>query len=87
MKTARFEVLSQREVERIHATSVEVLQDVGIRVDYQTARDLFRQAGAQVDDGSRCVRIPESLVRWAGCAAAPWPGRRLRRTQPDQIPQ
>ena len=65
MKTARFEVLDQNEVERIHAASMEILSAVGIKVDYQTARDLFRQAGAEVDDEAQCVRIPEELVQWA----------------------
>jgi len=65
MKTARFEVLSQQEVDRIHTASMEVLASVGIKVDYPTARDLFREAGAQVEDEKQCVRIPEALVRWA----------------------
>ena len=33
MKTARFEVLSQAEVERIHAASMEILAEVGIKVN------------------------------------------------------
>ena len=33
MRTARFEVLSHAEVERIHAASMELLATVGIRVD------------------------------------------------------
>ena len=65
MATARFEVLGQDEVERIHAASMEILSAVGIKVDYQTARDLFRQAGAEVDDETQCVRIPEELVQRA----------------------
>jgi len=65
MKATRFEVLSQQEIERIHSASMEVLAEVGIRVDYRTARDLFREAGAEVDDDEACVRIPEDLVRWA----------------------
>lgn len=65
MATARFEVLTQSEVERIHAASMEILSAVGIEVDYQTARDLFRQAGAEMDDDAQCVRIPEELVQWA----------------------
>jgi trimethylamine--corrinoid protein Co-methyltransferase len=62
MRAARFEVLSPREVERIHNASMDVLATVGIKVDYATARDLFRQAGAEVDDERACVRIPEELV-------------------------
>jgi len=64
MKTV-FEVLSKEEVERIHAASMEILQTVGIKVDYAVARNLFRQAGAVVDDEAQSVRIPETLVRWA----------------------
>jgi trimethylamine--corrinoid protein Co-methyltransferase len=65
MKTTRFEVLSQQEVARIHSASMEVLATVGIKVDYGTVRDLFRGAGAEVDDDQGCVRIPEALVRRA----------------------
>lgn len=65
MKTARLEVLSQQEIERIHAASMEILSEIGIKVDYGKARELFHQAGAQVHDETQAVRIPESLVRWA----------------------
>jgi trimethylamine--corrinoid protein Co-methyltransferase len=65
MKTARFEVLSQQEIERIHAASMEILSQVGIKVDHGKARELFGQAGAQVDEGTQAVRIPERLVQWA----------------------
>ena len=65
MKTARFEVLSPDEVERIHGASMQVLGGVGVKVDYAPARDLFRRAGADVDTSSNIVRIPEDLVRWA----------------------
>ena len=65
MKTRRFEVLSQSEVERIHAASMEILAEVGIKVSYQTARDVYREAGAIVDDQAESVKIPEKLVNYA----------------------
>ncbi|MFC2023465.1 trimethylamine methyltransferase family protein [Chloroflexota bacterium] len=65
MKTARFKVLSNEEVEQIHAASMEVLSSVGVKVEWRPARDIFREAGAEVDDDGQCVRIPETLVRWA----------------------
>jgi len=65
MKTQRFEVLSQAEVERIHAASMEILAEVGIKVGYKTARDAYRKAGAFVDDKAESVKIPASLVEWA----------------------
>ncbi|MCP4534765.1 MAG: hypothetical protein GY831_26535, partial [Delftia sp.] len=53
----------QQEIERIHAASMEILADVGIKVDYGKARELFRQAGAQVDEEMHVVHIPASLVQ------------------------
>lgn len=65
MKIARFEVLSQDEVERIHAASMEILAEVGIKVNYKKAREIFRKAGADVDEETMAVKLPEKLVRWA----------------------
>jgi trimethylamine--corrinoid protein Co-methyltransferase len=65
MRTQRFEVFSQAEVERIHAASMEVLAKVGIKVEYRTARELFKEAGAVVDEETFAVKIPEKMVRWA----------------------
>ena len=65
MRTARFKVLGQEEVERIHAASMEVLATVGVKVEWGPARKIFGEAGAGVDDDAQCVRIPEKLVRWA----------------------
>ncbi|MFN2165681.1 MAG: trimethylamine methyltransferase family protein, partial [Anaerolineae bacterium] len=48
MKTARFDVLSPDEVKRIDRASMQVLAEVGLKVDYAPAQDLFRQAGADV---------------------------------------
>ena len=53
----RFEVLSSEEVQRIHTASMDVLWTVGIRVDYPFARELFRSAGAQVDEEQRAPWI------------------------------
>ena len=44
MKT-RFEVLSREEIEQIHAASLAVLAEVGIKVDYRKAQELFREEG------------------------------------------
>jgi len=62
MKTTLYEVLSNTEVERIHSASMEVLETIGVKVDYKTAREIFRHAGAIVDDERNNVRLPEALV-------------------------
>jgi trimethylamine--corrinoid protein Co-methyltransferase len=65
MKPAYFEVLSPAEVQQIDAASMDILENVGVRVDLKRARDAFGEAGARVDEGARSVRIPEKLVRSA----------------------
>ena len=65
MKTARLEVLSQNEVERIHAASMEILAEVGIKVNFKKARKIFQEAGSVIDEENEAVKIPEKLVRQA----------------------
>ncbi len=65
MKTQRFEVLSQTELERIDAASMEILAEIGIQVPYKKARDIYQEAGAIVDEETNAVKLPEKLVRWA----------------------
>lgn len=62
---ARFEVLSKSEIEEIHAGSMTVLAERGLKVEYGKARELFREAGCVVDDQQKAIRIPEKLVLWA----------------------
>jgi trimethylamine--corrinoid protein Co-methyltransferase len=65
MRPAHFEVLSTEEIQRIDAASMEILGTVGLRVDLKRARDVFREAGAHVDEAARSVRIPQEVVRSA----------------------
>ena len=54
------ELLTQEQVQRIHDASLEILEDVGLRVRYEPARDLFKQHGCSVD-GER-VKLPRAVV-------------------------
>jgi trimethylamine---corrinoid protein Co-methyltransferase len=65
MKTTRFEVLSPDEVQRIHEASMQILETVGVHLEWKTAQEIFREAGAQVEEETARVRIPESLVQTA----------------------
>lgn len=62
---SKFEVLAQDEIEEIHAASMEILSEKGLKVEYNRARKLFREAGCRVDDVEKSVRIPEKLISWA----------------------
>ena len=62
MKTAALQVLSALEVETIHNTSMQILQEVGIKVEFLFARRLFADAGAKVDEERETVYLPEKVL-------------------------
>ena len=53
-------LLTQEQVERIHDAALEILEDVGLKVRYEPARDVFAKHGCSVD-GER-VKFPRSVV-------------------------
>ncbi|MBT5266107.1 MAG: trimethylamine methyltransferase family protein [Rhodospirillaceae bacterium] len=61
---------SDDQTEQIHRTALRVIEELGIRVLHDGARDRFRKAGATVDETSQMVRIDSVLVERA-LATAP----------------
>ena len=64
------EVLSQGDIDAIHAETLEVLEQAGVFVEDDEALDLFSDGGAAVDRETRLVRIPGEVVE-AAVAACP----------------
>jgi trimethylamine--corrinoid protein Co-methyltransferase len=56
------EVLSEEQVERIHAASMRILEEHGLEFLNDTALDILAGAGASVDRGTRRVRFDRGLV-------------------------
>lgn len=56
------DVFSKDELEQIHSASLELLRDVGIKVDSDKARAILRENGAEVRDDSHFVKFSESLI-------------------------
>jgi len=56
------EILSADEVEAIHETSLSILEEQGIRILLEDARDRLARAGAQVDPETLRVRFDRGLV-------------------------
>ena len=54
------ELLTQEQVERIHQASLEILEEVGLKVRYEPAREVFAKHGWSVD-GER-VKLPREVV-------------------------
>jgi trimethylamine--corrinoid protein Co-methyltransferase len=61
MKT-KLQVLSEEEKARIHEATLKILSTTGVRVDTAKGRSILRKAGAEVDENSRVVRLPRTLV-------------------------
>lgn len=58
-------LLNESNLEQIHLATLEVLEDVGIRIDCEEALDVFRKAGAWVEGDKKIVHIPRFLVESA----------------------
>jgi trimethylamine--corrinoid protein Co-methyltransferase len=57
-----YKPLSDEAIEKIHQTNLKVFDEVGIQVNFPEARELFRDAGAEVDDSTRVVKVPPGLA-------------------------
>ena len=58
----QYRPLNDRDVRRIHETVLKVFSEVGVRVSLPEARELFKRAGASVEDATDIVKIPSDLV-------------------------
>ena len=56
------EILSADQVAQLHASALTVLEEHGIRVLLPEAREVFRTAGAEVDEETMLVRFAPELV-------------------------
>lgn len=62
MQSSPYQVLSQAEIETIHRHSLEILEDVGIKVELKKLRDLLREHGCAVDESSKIVKFKSDVV-------------------------
>ncbi len=58
-------ILSEREVERIHIASLDVLDQMGIKVFSERALKILADAGAEVDPKAKVAKIPSHLIEEA----------------------
>ncbi|MBD3211295.1 MAG: hypothetical protein GF311_01710 [Candidatus Lokiarchaeota archaeon] len=66
MKLNQFRILDKQEIESIHQTTLELLEEVGIRVESENMRELLQQNGAYVEadnkDEELFVKIPQNMI-------------------------
>lgn len=58
----QYKPLCDEDIQKIHETSLKVLEEVGVEVNFPEARELFQNAGAEVDEASRIVKVNRDLV-------------------------
>ena len=57
--------LSDDQIDSIHGASLRLLEEYGIEVMSASARDLFRKAGAEVDESTQIVRADRDIIETA----------------------
>lgn len=62
-KRFQYEPLSREDTQKIHDTSMRVLEEVGFSVMEDEALEMFKNAGAQVDEENRIVKVKEEQVK------------------------
>jgi len=60
-----YEILSKKEVERIHQGSLEVLSETGMTVAHERSRKILEKGGCIVDHNTQRVKFPTDIVKWA----------------------
>ncbi len=61
----QLELLSRDEIEKIHQTSLEILQEIGIKMENDSLLNMLAEAGAEVDYDRQIVRISPAMVEEA----------------------
>ena len=65
LKGKRLEVLTEEQVSKIHWSSLEILEQTGVKVPHEGLLPLLQDHGAFVDPASQVARFPTSLVEGA----------------------
>ncbi len=65
-----FRVLSDADRDRVHEGTVKILAETGVRVETALGREYLKKAGAEVNEDTKIVRIPQILLE-ESLAAAP----------------
>jgi len=59
----KYNILSREAIEKIHKSSLWVLEEIGVKVDDDHLLTLLQQAGANVQKHDRVVKLPPNMVK------------------------
>lgn len=60
---ANAELLTAEQVQLIHEASLEILENVGLKVNNKKARDLFKKNGCHIDSETLIVKFPRTVIK------------------------
>lgn len=64
-KGGSFKVFNDDEIKAVHEATMYLLSKVGVKIHNKTARQIYAEKGAQVDEESHIVKIPQAMVEEA----------------------
>ena len=59
----QLQILSHDEISSIHKTTIETLDNVGVKIIEPNAFKILKDGGAETDEKTKIVRLPEHLVK------------------------
>jgi len=62
MKSTKFQVYDDKELQAIHNTSLEILENTGVRVNLKKLREILADLGCSVDESEKLVKFPSKVV-------------------------
>lgn len=62
MSKAAMKVLSRDEIERVHASSLRILSEVGVKIESPSVLELLKKAGARTDMSRQTAHLDERMV-------------------------
>ncbi|MBI5035016.1 MAG: trimethylamine methyltransferase family protein [Chloroflexi bacterium] len=65
------ELLTQVQVQRIHEASLDILENVGLLVRNEKAKEIFKKHGCPLDDETEIVKFPRRVVEDARACFTP----------------
>jgi len=60
-----YHILSDQGVIDIHNATMGLMEDYGVRIFGQEAKEIYEKAGCEVDSNTNMVKFPKKLVEWA----------------------
>lgn len=65
LKGGQLKVLSEEDIHQVHMATLEVLEDIGVKIENRPALELMADNGCRVDFNKQMVKVPEYVLKEA----------------------